>query len=144
MSTIAAQTAPLAAGTGHPAYTQTFLSEPETARRARRLMAIALETWGLTELVDSSRLIVSELVANSVEHTACQYLRVTVTRLEPRRVRIAVLDRNCQEPTPRTASESDEDGRGLLVVAALSDKTGTDRLRWGKRVWAECAINDDE
>lgn len=144
MSTTAVQTAPLAAGTGHPAYTQTFPSEPETARRARRLVAIALETWGLTELVDSGRLIVSELVANSVEHTACHYLRVTVTRLETGRVRIAVLDRSRQEPTPRTASETDEDGRGLLVVAVLSDKTGTDRLRWGKRVWSELATEDAE
>jgi hypothetical protein len=28
-------------------------------------------------------------------------------------------------------------GRGLALVDALSDQWGTDRLQWGKRVWAE-------
>ncbi|MFE4666629.1 ATP-binding protein [Streptomyces sp. NPDC056716] len=144
MTTTAVQSTPRTAGTGHPPCTQTFPSEPETAGRARRLVATALETWGLSELADNGRVIVSELVANSVEHTACRYLRVSVTRLAPDRVRIAVLDGNCQEPVPRVASETDEEGRGLLLVAALSDTTGTDLFPRGKRVWSELATGDAE
>jgi anti-sigma regulatory factor (Ser/Thr protein kinase) len=128
---------PQPAATGRPAYTQTFPCEPESARRARLLVAIALGAWDLACLADAGKLIVSELVANSVEHTACHHIRVTISRPAQDRVRIAVIDKDTREPTPRAASEEDEHGRGLFIVTALAADTGTDRFRWGKRVWAD-------
>ncbi|NEC93414.1 ATP-binding protein, partial [Streptomyces sp. SID12501] len=82
----------------------------------------------------------SELVANTVEHTGCRHLRVTITRLGPDRVRIGVVDKSPTKPAPRTAQADEEHGRGLMVVAALPEKTGPDTFTWGKRVWAECVL----
>jgi anti-sigma regulatory factor (Ser/Thr protein kinase) len=125
------------ATTGLPAYTRTFPSEPESARRARLLVVVAFGTWGFDSLAETGKLVVSELVANSVEHTACRSVRVTISRLAEERVRIAVIDKDANVPMARAASEQDEDGRGLLIVAALAAAAGTDTFRWGKRVWAD-------
>ncbi len=40
---------------------------------------------------------------------------------------------------PRDASDDDEYGRGLAIVAALSDKFGHDVRASGQTVWAEVA-----
>lgn len=50
---------------------------------------------------------------------------------------MAVTDKSRTMPEPRTASGADTGGRGLVVVDALCDRWGADRLPWGKRVWAE-------
>lgn len=130
-------TAVHAAATGNPAYTETMPCEPESARKARVLVSLALGAWDLDAIVDAGKLVVSELVGNSVEHTGCHAIRVTVTRLSADRVRVAVIDKSAKKPVPRTAGPGDEHGRGLTVVAALAENTGTDTFTWGKRAWAE-------
>ncbi|MFF3359401.1 ATP-binding protein [Streptomyces sp. NPDC002917] len=133
-------TAVHAAATGSPAYTETMPCRPESARKARILVALALSAWDLDGLVDDAKLVVSEFVGNSAEHAGCHLIRVTVARLGPDRVRLAVIDKSVTKPTPRTASADDENGRGLSVVAALAETTGTDTFRWGKRTWADLRI----
>ncbi|WP_055522858.1 ATP-binding protein [Streptomyces graminilatus] len=135
-------TAALAAATGLPEYTETLPCEKASARKARILIDQALSAWDLAELIEDGQVIVSELVANSVEHTGCRLLRVTISRLAQGRVRVAVVDKSTRQPTPRTAAVDDEDGRGLAIVAALAEKTGTDTFGWGKRAWAELAMAD--
>jgi anti-sigma regulatory factor (Ser/Thr protein kinase) len=125
--------------TGRPAYTQTLPCEPASARRARLLVSAACESWGLPGLVDSATLVVSELLANAVEHSGSRLVRVIVSNPEHDRVRVAVVDRSRVCPAPRAAAEDAEDGRGLAVVQALADRWGTEPKRWGKSVWAECA-----
>ncbi|MFI9236920.1 ATP-binding protein [Streptomyces sp. NPDC053079] len=125
------------AATGVPAYTQTMPREAASARRARLLVAAALNTWNLPGLIDTGVLIVSELVTNAVEHTECRNLRVTVSRPRPDRVRVAVVDMSQQRPVRQTPPFDEERGRGLAVVAALADRWKVDSLPWGKRVWAE-------
>lgn len=123
--------------TGHPGYTETLPCEEASASAARKLVRTALDAWGLGELAEDSSLIVSELATNAVRHTRSRYMRVTVTRPSPGWVRVAVVDKSRTMPQPRPASETDTGGRGLAVVDAFSDRWGTDRLPWGKRVWAE-------
>ncbi|MGO4429272.1 ATP-binding protein, partial [Streptomyces sp. MCAF7] len=130
----------IASGTGRPAYSQTLPCEPESARRARLLVRTACDTWHLPGLADRAALVISELVSNSVQHSGSRAMRVTVSRPAPDRVRLSVVDRSHAKPTQRTASEDDEHGRGLALVEAVSDHWGTDPLRWGKRVWAECVL----
>jgi Histidine kinase-, DNA gyrase B-, and HSP90-like ATPase. len=101
------------------------------------LVTLALSAWDLGELTDTAELIVSEFVGNAVRHTRCHHIQVTVTRLAPDLVRIAVIDRSTRRPAPRTAGADDEHGRGLAVVRALAEDTGTDTLARGKRVWAQ-------
>ena len=73
-------------------------------------------------------------------HSGSRCLRVTVSRPGSRWVRIAVTDKSRTLPVRRAADTDDESGRGLGIVEAVSDRWGTDRLPWGKRVWAECAL----
>ncbi|UBI37353.1 ATP-binding protein [Streptomyces mobaraensis] len=117
--------------------------EPASARRARLLTAAALHTWNLPGLLDTCVLIVSELVANAIEHTECRHLRVIVSRPRPDRVRVAVVDMSPQRPVRQTPSSKDERGRGLAVVAALAHRWDADSLPWGKRVWAELRTADE-
>ncbi|MFF3128361.1 ATP-binding protein [Streptomyces sp. NPDC057908] len=133
-------TAVHAAATGHPAYTETMLCRPESARKARMLLTLALSAWDLGELLDDAKLVVSEFVSNSAKHTGCRSIRVTVTRLGPDRVRVAVIDKSMTKPAPRTAAADDENGRGLTVIAALTETTGTDTFGWGKRTWADLRV----
>ncbi|WP_328756815.1 ATP-binding protein [Streptomyces sp. NBC_00271] len=81
--------------------------------------------------------VVAELVNNAIDHTPCRSVRVLVTRPAEGVVRIGVAD-TCRD-TPETGSpdEDSEEGRGLLLVDALSWRWGYDRKRWGKVVWAE-------
>ncbi|RMI44438.1 ATP-binding protein [Streptomyces triticirhizae] len=123
--------------TGHPGYSETLPCEEASISAARRLVRTALLAWGLDELAEDSSVIVSELATNTVRHTGCRHMRVTISRPTPDWVRVAVVDKSRTMPDPRTASGTDTDGRGLIVVEALSDRWGTDLLRWGKRVWAE-------
>jgi anti-sigma regulatory factor (Ser/Thr protein kinase) len=109
----------------------------ESAEPARSLVRTALGAWGLGGLEEDGELVVTELVANAAQHTTGPSIRVSVSRTAPDLVRIDVVDRSTKLPVLRTADAYDTRGRGLALVAALSDRWGTDRLPWGKRVWCE-------
>ncbi|CDR09841.1 ATP-binding protein [Streptomyces iranensis] len=132
------------AATGHPAYSQSLPCEAESAIRARRLVRAACTAWGLAPLAEAGALIASELVANSVAHSGSRCLRVTVSRPDARWVRVAVIDKSRAQPVQRTANADDESGRGLAIVEAISVRWGTDRLPWGKRVWADLRAPREE
>ncbi|MFE7275595.1 ATP-binding protein [Streptomyces sp. NPDC057623] len=118
-------------------------AERASARRARLLVSAALHTWGIGDLADSGILVVDELVANSVQHTSCRLLRVRVTRAGDGRVRISVTDTSRTPPEmDRRPVEGAEEGRGLVLVEALSDCWGYDLHRWGKTVWAELRVEE--
>jgi anti-sigma regulatory factor (Ser/Thr protein kinase) len=131
---------PRPAAVGSPGYTETLACEPETARRARRLVSAALNTWGIGELADAGTLIVSELVGNAVRHTSCRLVRVSVRRVTDDLVRIGVADKSHALPKMDPVADGDEAGRGLVLVDALSRRWGYDEKPWGKTVWAELAV----
>ncbi|MGW2257845.1 ATP-binding protein [Streptomyces sp. NPDC001780] len=128
---------------GHPAYSQTMPCAPESARRARLLVTAACAAWGLPGLADAAALVVSELIANSVQHSGGRLVRVLVSLPEPERVRVAVMDTSRTPPAPRAADADAEGGRGLVVIEALADRWGTELLRRGKRVYAELCPEKD-
>ncbi|WP_153455176.1 ATP-binding protein [Streptomyces smaragdinus] len=129
-----------AASTGTPRYSETMPCEPQSARRARRLIHTVLSVWDVRELADTATLVVSELVGNSVQHTPCALLRVTISRPVPHRVKIAVTDKSSTAPDMADPVAEAERGRGLFLVDMLSDRWGYDRHRWGKTVWAELEV----
>ncbi|MEV7423940.1 MULTISPECIES: ATP-binding protein [unclassified Streptomyces] len=135
-----------AAPVGHPAYSQTFPCEPETAEAGRKLVRHALAVWRLDDLGDRSALIMSELVANAARHTPCPSIRLMVGRPSARRVRVGVVDRAPSLlPELSPVDTDDESGRGLLLIDAIADRWGYDlhgngRSVWGKEVWAEILI----
>ncbi len=124
-------------------YSETFPSEAESAKTARRLVRTALTVWGLEHLAADGALVVTELVANAVTHTRGHSLRVMVTRIGDDLVRIGVVDKSLTPPMRRNAEDTDVHGRGLALVEALATRWGTDRKRWGKCVWAELKATND-
>lgn len=94
-------------------------------------------------LAEDAALIVSELMTNAIDASAVLPDRSPVTlRLlaGERSLLIEVWDQSPLDLEPREADADSECGRGLTVVAALSDRWGwerTDRRR--KVVWAELA-----
>ncbi|MFD9047935.1 ATP-binding protein [Streptomyces zaomyceticus] len=127
-----------AAPTGPQRYSDGYTPRDTAPAYARRDVTLCLRTWGLDALVDDARLIVSELVANAVQHTASRRIGVSVTR-HPDHVRIVVTDTSRTLPASATHPLGDEaeSGRGLQLVDQFATRWGSKRFRTGKQVWAE-------
>ncbi|MGH3495804.1 MAG: ATP-binding protein [Sciscionella sp.] len=109
------------------------------ATSARHILRDALAEWRLpAEVVENAELAVSELVANALEHgNGATALRVSRTE---RQVRVEVDDLSQEPPTMMRPGPAEERHRGLLIVAAVSTRWGSDPLPAGKTVWAEFRI----
>ena len=117
--------------------------EPETVPRARRAVQAHMRQWGLDDLVQSSALIVSELLANVHRHTDDRWCELTVS-VAPRGLRIAVRDHSTALPAPAAHPDLDATGgRGLLLVRCAASRWGVQSRCDGKVVWAEVDDVDD-
>lgn len=114
----------------------------QAARAARKFTRNTLTEWGLAGLADDAEAIVGEFVANAISHAARKagaQMQTIGLRLLRRtgEVMCAVLDPSDKAPVLREPSRTDEDGRGLLMVDALSDVWGWSPVTGrGKAVWA--------
>ncbi len=106
-----------------------------SAARARELVTSRCAQWGYAALCDDMALVVTELVANAVRHARTD-IEVFVAPLD-HGVRLEVRDGSTRPLRPRAALSSDEGGRGLLLVDALSTRYGVVGEPEGKRVWVE-------
>jgi hypothetical protein len=120
---------------------------PQAARIARRLTRNTLRDWGLSALAEDAETIVGEFVANAVTHaTVAASLagrKATAENLGLRLLRrtgeviCAVLDPSDVAPVLKAVGASEEAGRGLQMVDALSDVWGWSPVAGrGKAVWA--------
>jgi DNA-binding response OmpR family regulator len=112
-----------------------FAAEPASAGRARRFVGGALDGWGRTEAAEVVDLLVSELVANAIRHSASE-VEVAV-HLLPGGLRVEVHDSGDGRPTVVDADPDAERGRGLALVDALAAAWGVDAHDDGKDVWFE-------
>ncbi|MGW4727721.1 ATP-binding protein [Streptomyces shenzhenensis] len=126
-----------AATVGPQRYQERYAARLEAAAQARRDITLVLETWGLPQLVDVAEQVVTELVANAVEHTHAATVGASITRTGKESARIVVTDTSRTRPTPDAPSPDDEHGRGLLLVEALAHDWGSEPVHGGKQVWAE-------
>ncbi|MFI2367954.1 SpoIIE family protein phosphatase [Streptomyces sp. NPDC018833] len=109
-------------------------AEPTAPAKARRLTADQLATWGLEELAFTTELIVSELVTNAYRYAGGP---LTLRLIHHHRLICEVTDPSSTSPHLRRARSTDEGGRGLLLVAQLTEHWGTRHAREGKTVWTE-------
>ncbi|GCB47176.1 SpoIIE family protein phosphatase [Streptomyces sp. NL15-2K] len=108
--------------------------DPRAAGQAREYVRSQLAVWGLDDLVMTTELLVSELVGNVIRH-ASGPMRVRLLR--SRSLICEVYDGSLTSPRIRRAAFTDEGGRGLHLVAALSQRWGTRHLDEGKCIWTE-------
>ncbi|GHF61819.1 hypothetical protein GCM10010218_49250 [Streptomyces mashuensis] len=97
----------------------------------------SLADWGLTGIEGDALLVLSELLTNAVIHARVSAGRQIETRfaLQGDTVRIQVDD--ADDRRPETGARRGQGGRGLVLVAALSECWGvSDRNGIGKSVWA--------
>ncbi len=97
--------------------------------------------WRMERLIETTELLVSELVTNSVQ--ASQRLgtvELPVVRLwlgcDRTRVLIRAWDGSDEMPVRRSPDLGDDGGRGLLLVEALAAEWGCEREASGKTTWA--------
>jgi PAS domain-containing protein/anti-sigma regulatory factor (Ser/Thr protein kinase) len=110
---------------------------PVAAGQARKCVRDQLAEWGLDDLAMSTELLVSELVGNVVRHARGP---VHLRMLRGRTLVCEVSDGSLTTPRIRHAGETDEGGRGLQLVAALSDRWGARFTKSGKYIWTEQSI----
>jgi serine phosphatase RsbU (regulator of sigma subunit) len=112
-------------------------AELTSARKARVLIRRPLRRWGLTELIPTTELLVSELVTNAVRYAQGKIgLRLI---LEGGLV-CEVQDGSAALPRVRHPGDEDERGRGLQVVSQMAQRWGARRTLSGKVVWCEQAL----
>jgi anti-sigma regulatory factor (Ser/Thr protein kinase) len=113
---------------------------PASVGRARRFIEARTAAWSFPEPAGSQLVLIgSELVTNAVLHARTE-LTLTL-ELRDGRVRISVEDRSRAPATLRHYQTDALTGRGLGVVAALSDSWGISAAADGKVVWAEVAAS---
>ncbi|MEN8651867.1 ATP-binding protein [Streptomyces sp. 21So2-11] len=105
--------------------------------QARRIVAAHLRHWGLETLIQPVSLGVCELLTNVQRHAAGDKRCTLELRWTGRSLTTAVLDQDRRLPQLRTdqPEAARARGRGLAMVASLSDSWGTHRTPEGKVVW---------
>ncbi|WP_369794948.1 SpoIIE family protein phosphatase [Kitasatospora sp. NRRL B-11411] len=114
-----------------------FPSEPTSVAKAREAACGWLLERGLDELVDTSELLVSELVTNALRHGRGE---IRLRLLRDKTMVCEVWDDAYAQPRQRRAQETDEGGRGLQLVSLLAERWGSRRTPKGKIVWFELAL----
>jgi anti-sigma regulatory factor (Ser/Thr protein kinase) len=110
---------------------------PEAAAAARTFVEETFTRWALRALVEDAKLIVSELISNSVAVTPGAEIWALLSQ-ERDTVWICVWDSCPILPEMRACDPYAESGRGMRIVAALADENGAFRVArpQGKITWA--------
>ncbi|SOB86070.1 SpoIIE family protein phosphatase [Streptomyces sp. 1331.2] len=109
----------------------------EQVARARRLAADQLAVWGLEETAFVTELVVSELVTNAIKYGRPP-IRLRLIRNSA--LICEVSDGSATAPHLRRARAFDEGGRGLMLVAQLTQRWGTRHATDGKTIWCAQTI----
>ncbi|MCM2394095.1 SpoIIE family protein phosphatase [Streptomyces albipurpureus] len=109
--------------------------DPAAVARARTDAVSRLTEWGLDdELGFTAELVVSELITNAIRYGQPPiHLRL----IHERALICEVSDASYTSPRLRRARVFDEGGRGLLLVAQLTQRWGTRYTPDGKTIWAD-------
>ncbi|MEU0964829.1 SpoIIE family protein phosphatase [Streptomyces sp. NPDC005917] len=122
-----------ALGSGHVAVWD-LPSDPAVVADARCRATAQLHAWELDELAYVTELVVSELVTNAIRYGGAPiHLRL----IREGTLICEVSDASSTSPHLRRARIFDEGGRGLMLVAQLTERWGTRYAGTGKTIWTE-------
>ncbi|MEU5534321.1 SpoIIE family protein phosphatase [Streptomyces sp. NPDC020362] len=119
----------------------TLPREPRSVGRAREYARAQLVSWDMEPLVDTTELLVSELVTNALRYGEGE---IRLRLLLDRTLVCEVWDAGLVQPRRRRARDTDEGGRGLQLVGLLSAAWGSRRTPRGKTVWFELPLPGGE
>ena len=117
---------------------------PDAAPQARAALRRLLSGTPFEDRVDDGELALSELVTNAVLHGRSPVqLRISVGETC---ARVEVCDGSPVSPSFSMLDPTAVTGRGLMLIAAASDRWGVEPLPDGKSVWFELHLTgpDDE
>ncbi|MEU0186662.1 ATP-binding SpoIIE family protein phosphatase [Streptomyces sp. NPDC006207] len=117
-------------------------ADPAAVSAARKHVTAKMRTWGLDGATPTTVLIASELVTNAIRH-AQPPVRLRLIRCATG-LTCEVTDGSTTSPHLRRARTFDESGRGLFIVAQLTQRWGTRHHPQGKTIWAEHSYQADE
>ncbi|MFH0172634.1 SpoIIE family protein phosphatase [Streptomyces cacaoi] len=109
-------------------------SDPASVAETRKNACRQLDIWGMDEVAFVTELIVSELVTNAIRYGGAP---IQLRLIRDRNLICEVSDASSTAPHLRRARTFDEGGRGLLLVAQLTQSWGTRHTYTGKTIWAE-------
>jgi anti-sigma regulatory factor (Ser/Thr protein kinase) len=121
-------------------YRMTLRVGAHSARHIRRIVRAYLRLWGMAELAGAAELGVTELVANVLKHVPDQRCTLVIQRQQEQQgVRVEVSDSSPVLPEPYEPGELAESGRGLALLAMISEAWDAESLLdgRGKTVWFE-------
>ncbi|WP_055523069.1 ATP-binding SpoIIE family protein phosphatase [Streptomyces graminilatus] len=122
-----------ALGTGRVA-TWDVPPDPAHVAVTRQAAVEQLAAWGLEEEAFVTELVVSELVTNAIRYGEPP---IQLRLIRDRALIVEVSDGCSTSPHLRRAHVYDEGGRGLLLVAQLTQRWGSRQTGTGKTIWAE-------
>ncbi|MFI9155392.1 SpoIIE family protein phosphatase [Streptomyces sp. NPDC053367] len=134
----------LAATRGLPAdrvATWDIPADPSLVAPIRKQVVEQLATWRLDEASFTAELVVSELVTNAIRYGA-RPIRLRLIH-DTDTLICEVSDSNHTAPHLRRAKTWDEGGRGLLLVAQLTQRWGSRHTADGKTIWAELGLFEE-
>ncbi|MFE6488856.1 SpoIIE family protein phosphatase, partial [Streptomyces sp. NPDC057757] len=115
-------------------------ADPAAVGEVRGSVTRQLARWGLEDMAFTTELILSELVTNAIRYGSGP---IHVRMLRDRSLICEVFDSSSTSPHLRYAATTDEGGRGLFLVAQLSERWGTRYTAAGKVIWAEQQLPAD-
>jgi len=112
-------------------------ADPAAVGSLRITISKQLGDWGLDDLSFTTELIVSELVTNAIRYVGGP---IQVRLIRDRTLICEVTDTGHTSPHLRYAASDDEGGRGLFIIAQMTQHWGTRHSPAGKTIWAEQAL----
>ncbi|UFR00686.1 SpoIIE family protein phosphatase [Streptomyces sp. Go40/10] len=117
-------------------------ADPALVAPIRKQVVEQLDTWSLSEAAFTAELVVSELVTNAIRYGA-RPIRLRLIHEEATLI-CEVSDSSHTAPHLRRAKTFDEGGRGLLLVAQLTQRWGSRHHAEGKTIWAELPLFEED
>ncbi|MGW1275259.1 SpoIIE family protein phosphatase, partial [Streptomyces sp. NPDC002491] len=116
-------------------------ADPALVAPIRKQAVEQLARWGLSDASFTTELVVSELVTNAIRYGS-RPIRLRLIH-DATTLICEVSDHSHTAPHLRRAKTWDEGGRGLLLVAQLTQRWGSRHTAEGKTIWAELALLED-
>ena len=124
------------------AYRVRLTTGPAAAGEARGQVRATIGAWNVPVDTAVAVLLTSELVTNAIKHGAGGPVRLGIQCTRDQ-LRIEVHDTSPSLPVLMDTAVDATDGRGLVLVAALSAKWGAYRTPAGKVVYFTLAFQPD-